>query len=256
MSDAQTSPPEEPKPDKPKPAPNWRGYVKEVGIVVLGVCLALAAQQAVEEWREAKLAREARDAIRTELALVLSDLQMRLDSSQGCVDRRLVEIGDYLAATGQGEAKTPPNWIGRPRIALVYSGQWQSAIQSGRVSLLPREEAASYANMYYMIGKIDEAQSLEQQYWAELRTLQRLPKLSPEMIKQFQVALSAARHANWRTRLSILRLQEIGQKQNLKPDPGYSFPGETSKTSSVCLPITTPPDQAIAAIGVSFGEPN
>jgi hypothetical protein len=53
---------------KPKPVHNWRELIKEVGIIVLGVSIALAAEQGVEwvHWR-AQVA-EVREVIATELA--------------------------------------------------------------------------------------------------------------------------------------------------------------------------------------------
>jgi hypothetical protein len=35
---------------KPKPVHNWRELLTEIGVVVIGVCIALAAEQAVEWW--------------------------------------------------------------------------------------------------------------------------------------------------------------------------------------------------------------
>ena len=35
---------------KPKPIRNWREFLKEFGTIVLGVSVALAAEQAVEWW--------------------------------------------------------------------------------------------------------------------------------------------------------------------------------------------------------------
>jgi hypothetical protein len=223
--------------------------------VVLGVLIALSAEQVVVGIREARFAREARLAIRDELAGDLSDEKTR-SAFRPCTDRRLNEIGDYLAGAGRGEKNAPPNWIGRPSISRPYSGQWQAATQSGRVSLLPKAEAAGYAEMYYMFQRLEEAQRGEQQHWAELRSLQRLPALSPEMVKQFQGALSAARYSNWYVKLDSLRLDEIALTQDLKPDPGYKRPGELPKVASVCIPIGTPPTQALAMFGTSYGDPN
>src|SRR3954464_2108182 len=47
--------PEEPSVEfhKPKPVHNWREFLAEIGVVVIGVCIALAAEQTVEwlHWR-------------------------------------------------------------------------------------------------------------------------------------------------------------------------------------------------------------
>jgi hypothetical protein len=240
---------------KPKPVHSWRELLTEICVVVIGVLIALSAEQVVVGLREARLAREARVAIREELVGDLSDEQAR-SASRPCTDRRLNEIGDYLAGVGRGEKNAPPSWIGRPSLSRPYSGQWQAATQSGRVSLLPKAEAAGYAEMYYMLQRLEEAQREEQNHWAELRTLQRLPALSPEMVKQFQVALSAARYSNWYMKLDSLRLHEIGLTQDLKPDAGFKRPGELPKVASVCIPIKTPPTEALAMFGTSYGDPN
>src|SRR5689334_9592983 len=53
---------------KPKPVHNWREFLSEVGVVVLGVCIALAAEQAVEWWRWRDQVAQARGVIATEMA--------------------------------------------------------------------------------------------------------------------------------------------------------------------------------------------
>jgi hypothetical protein len=239
---------------KPKPFHNLREFLAEIIVVVLGVLIALSAEQVVRSWHEAKSAREAREAIREELVQDLSDAQV-LHTSRPCTTRRLDEVAGYLAAAGRGEKITPPNWIGRPTMTRAYNGQWQAATQSGRVSLLPKAEAAAYANMHYMLDRYLEAQGEEQRQWAELRTLQRLPSLSPEMVKQFQVALSAARYSHWYMKLAFQRLQELGLAQDLKPIAGFQRPGEMPRMTSTCIPTETPAAEAIAILG-AYGDPN
>lgn len=52
----------------PKPLHGWRAFLGEVGIIVLGVLIALGAGQVVENIHERYLARQAIDHIRAELA--------------------------------------------------------------------------------------------------------------------------------------------------------------------------------------------
>jgi len=241
---------------KPKPWHNIREFLKEYAIIVLGVLTALSAEQVAEGLRENKSAREAREAIREELAVDISDELTRRQGSQPCIDHRLEEIGAYLAAATDGKAPAPPNWIGRPPITLAFSGQWQASTQSGRVSLLPRQEAADYADVHLRVQQLLDHQNEEQHSWAELRTLQRLPKLTPEAIRQFQTALSQARYDSWRIQLDMLRIREGGLKQGLKADPAFLPQGDQPKARSTCIPITTPPDKALAMIGSSYGDPN
>lgn len=51
----------------PKPLHGWREFAGEVGIIVLGVLIALAAQHVVDDWRDAQEAEKARDALRSEI---------------------------------------------------------------------------------------------------------------------------------------------------------------------------------------------
>ena len=76
---------------KPKPVRNWREFLKEVGIIVLGVCIALAAEQAVEwvHWRQEVAA--ARDALRAEIAFNDANAFARRIAYQPCMDRQINE---------------------------------------------------------------------------------------------------------------------------------------------------------------------
>src|ERR1700760_395035 len=97
-------PPEEPKMDirKPKPFHNWREFLKEVGTIVLGVCIALAAEQAVEWWHWRRQVAEARQVITTELTSNLVGAIVRVRAAE-CGEHRLDELAlilDQAAKTG------------------------------------------------------------------------------------------------------------------------------------------------------------
>src|SRR5689334_672839 len=51
----------------PKPLHGWRAFAGEVGIIVIGVLIALGADQAVERWQWRAQAEEARTALRNEI---------------------------------------------------------------------------------------------------------------------------------------------------------------------------------------------
>ncbi len=51
----------------PKPLHGWREFAGEVGIIVLGVLIALAAEALVEDWRWHTKLQRAEDAMRLEL---------------------------------------------------------------------------------------------------------------------------------------------------------------------------------------------
>ncbi len=72
----------------PKPLHGWREFAGEVGIIVVGILIALAGEQIVEavHWRsEVANFRQAADG---EVALDLGTYQYRIKEN-GCVERRL-----------------------------------------------------------------------------------------------------------------------------------------------------------------------
>ena len=51
----------------PKPMHGWRAFIGEVGIIVLGVLIALGFGQLAETIHENTIASQARDAVRAEV---------------------------------------------------------------------------------------------------------------------------------------------------------------------------------------------
>ena len=51
----------------PKPLHGWREFAGEVGIIVVGVLIALALEQVVQSIHDRSVADQARDAIRAEV---------------------------------------------------------------------------------------------------------------------------------------------------------------------------------------------
>lgn len=79
----------------PKPLHGWRAFVGEVGIIVIGVLIALGLGAIVDDFQwQAKVA-EARLQLRHELGQNEALLDNRL-SLQSCVDKRLDELGVIL----------------------------------------------------------------------------------------------------------------------------------------------------------------
>src|SRR5258708_2420543 len=80
---------------KPKPIRNWRDLLKEVGIIVLGVCIALAAEQAVEYFHWRSEVSVARKALRDEIAATDRTLLRRI-AIHPCLERQEKEARAIL----------------------------------------------------------------------------------------------------------------------------------------------------------------
>src|SRR5690349_3803007 len=120
----------------PKPLHGWREFAGEVGIIVIGVLIALGAGQVVDVINQRGDARAARENVVDEIEQNL-DIFRRRAEIQPCIDRRLDEIEQLIRSA---PAPLPrPLWIGRPQIYEFYTQRWTTASSGGRTSLLTPE---------------------------------------------------------------------------------------------------------------------
>src|SRR5437763_16355172 len=92
----------------PKPLHGWRAFVGEVAIIVLGVLIALAAEQVVETVHEKRVANETRSAIRAEFNEDLTGLALRGDA-EPCIARRLTDVRKIVLAWQKTGGFVTPN---------------------------------------------------------------------------------------------------------------------------------------------------
>ena len=234
----------------PKPLNGWRVFFGEVGVVFLGVLIALGAQQVVDSLNEREEARKARQSIQHELATYMSRLESRW-GVRHCITRRLGEIQTLLDSAEGGGPIDKPNWIGRPQTWTLLTSRWDATSQSGRAALLPAEELADYGLMYaYMKNAYDEM-IIEQGDWARLRSLEHLHSVTPHMVFELERDLQDARYRHWRISGQIADLRALARRVNL-PTLVNDIPG--GGTKAACVPMTTPREQAVRLANPA-GEP-
>lgn len=234
----------------PKPLHGWRVFFGEVGVVVLGVLIALAAQQAANDLNERAEAREARDSIQNELATYLARLESRWATSD-CVARRLDEIQALLDGAERGGPINTPKWVGRPQTWTLLTVRWDATAQSGRAALLPAGELADYGLMYAYMRNVYDEMVIEQGDWARLRTLEHLHTVTPQMVFELNNVLQDARYRAWRVKGQAADLRALARRVNL-PRLRNDVPG--GGTQAACLPMTMPREQA-ARLANRAGEP-
>jgi hypothetical protein len=238
---------------KPKPWRGWPEFVKEIGTIVIGVLIALGAEQAVEWLHHREEAAQARAAVRAEVAKNLSEIQTRL-ATQKCVEQRLDEIGALLSRTQEGVLSPQPLWVGQPAIVYMASQRWQAAAGSGRVSLFDVDEQGRYATIYNRTAELALQEEREQAAWAQLRGLEdwRGP-LGPAGRISFLQALQQARYSLWSTRVTLVLALEAGRSVGISP---AALTDVNALPHSVCLPTNTPRAKAVARLtDATFGQP-
>jgi hypothetical protein len=150
-----------------KPLRGWREFAGEVGIIVLGVLIALGAQQVVQRIQERKDVAQLRSAFRAELA----DDRARWEDMRAadrCTLQRLDALESWAANAPAGA-----RLVRAYRIMLwnMHSSAWDIAKASPAAADIPLGERLTYADLYAAIDNWREMLAEERANAVELSAL-------------------------------------------------------------------------------------
>ena len=227
---------------KPKPWHSLREFLKEYGIIVLGVLTALGFEQAVEAVHRHEIAEKARRDVREEAAINLAFLKARLRESP-CIAQRLDEIGTLLQQTGAQPLGPRPIWVGRPLQLPAFTERWRAVTSSARTELFPSAEQGGFDNLYNIFQQFEDEEKLEQVAWTDLKLLERWqgPLDSAARVVVLR-ALEQARHSDYELRAIGFYALGIAHQGRLAANP--RFGPLTGAPDAVCLPFNTPAETA------------
>jgi hypothetical protein len=190
---------------KPKTPQTWGELVSEIGIIVLGVLIALGAEQAVEilHWRHQ--VSEARIAMRGELT-VSAGYAYSHRAIYKCNAEALGQLREALLKSG-------PAWKGRlMRYEALRWGwdtsAWRTALASGTLAHMDPGEVNNFASAYQFPQGFAEQEAHDQDDAAELGLLAYDLNLGDGTRGRMLAAVSRAERENW--------LIAVGAKQFLE----------------------------------------
>ena len=151
----------------PKPLHGWRELLGEIGVIVIGVLIALGAEQTVEwlQWKS-ELA-ETREALNLELTHAMGSFQYRI-TLQGCINHRLDELSRWLATSQPGDKLPLARAIGQPLGYAILTGTWETAKGGQAAWRMPLRERLLYAHLYTALGRFDEVYTADNNIWRQL----------------------------------------------------------------------------------------
>lgn len=158
----------------PKPMHGWREFVGEVGIIVVGVLIALSAEQVVETLHLHRDTGEAVQAVEAELGLSAGVFEERVEV-QACLDRRLQQIGRVILTARQTHRLPDVSEIGRPPVRPIQTSAWSAASSRGLVGKFPPVERDALQRHHAQSGNYSADVEHEQEMWATLRLLEHQP---------------------------------------------------------------------------------
>ena len=150
----------------PAPLDGWRAFAGEVGTIVLGVLLALGAQELVQSLHWRSEVKETRQALDAELARDLAAFDYRY-RNKTCTADRLSELKRWADSLGSGKALPLKHEIEEPPYFSIRTAAWE--ITDGEIaSRIPVKAKLSYAALYDGLRKFDQAKNDESLAWSTL----------------------------------------------------------------------------------------
>jgi hypothetical protein len=167
----------------PKPLHGWRAFAGEVGIIVVGVLIALGAEQVAEGWRWHERAEEGRERLKAEIGHEFLLMQER-EAVGDCVDAQLNGLENSVLSSGTTlkpavlySENQPPGLIAQYVIRTPSrswsDSAWQSIIAEGLPEHLTAREREFLPIHYSQLARISAANHDEDQVLGELRALSR-----------------------------------------------------------------------------------
>lgn len=157
----------------PKPLHGWREFAGEIAVIVIGVLIALAAEEFVQRlnWREQ--VREAQEALNAQLAESQYAALERVAIGE-CTNRQIDRLDELLE--GNVFPKVDLSRLGA--IRLWGTASWDAASSSGAVAHMTPELRNQYANLFSFTAVLGELNRDAYSAMADFRTIEKHPRLT------------------------------------------------------------------------------
>ena len=132
----------------PKPLHGWREFAGEVGIIVVGVLIALGAEQLVEQWHWRRVVGETTAQLDSELHSDARSAYSWLVIAP-CVDRQLESI-DSALASARNTGRLKPTAPLTPSLEIFTEDSWLNARALQVADHIPPDKLARYSRMFFL----------------------------------------------------------------------------------------------------------
>jgi hypothetical protein len=221
----------------PKPLHGWRAFVGEVGIIVIGVLIALGAEQLVEaaHWRSE--VSEFREAVDHELGRDLGLYQVVM-RQRPCVDQRLAALERVLADARAGRQDRLLRPIARPVTYGQYFSVWDNK-GAEIAEHLPDDIRVRYGELYDEFRNNDVVRHSEREVWRSLSQFDEPERLDHADRMRLRELLTRAESLNSVTPGNYQYIVRMARALGIAPiaDPNLV---QISEQEVFCRPLLGP----------------
>ena len=216
----------------PKPLHGWREFAGEVGIIVIGICIALGAEQLVESIHWENEVSEFRTSINHEVAENLGSFEFRMKQDR-CVEARLSELETWLDGWRKGAPQTLLGPISAPISLSLHTAVWGS--RDPRVmAQMPLATRLAYATTYDESANIEVHRLDEREAWLELSEYDGSSELDHRDLMRLRGLITRARLRNQRIASNAVVTLKRAEALGIRPRWSPAWP---ALTREICKPI-------------------
>ena len=202
----------------PKPLRGWRQFAGEVGIIVIGVLIALSAEQVVQDLNGRADERAFRATIDHEIGLNLFAYHVRARQF-ACDKARDADLKKWLDRARSGE-NVPALWPAGPVILSPYRSAWDSR-DAQVFRRLPLQVRQKYAEFYDELESNWSTMKGEHASWNQLVPYVEAGPITLEDRRRIRPILTQLQnaHANLETNIPLSqKIAEVLKVREVAPD--------------------------------------
>ena len=183
---------------RPKPLHGWRDILTEIGVIVVGIAIALGGEQVLEALHWSHMVHVGETALKPAYAREVDNVAVR-EAQSACISGRLAFLSKTLQAASDSGRLPPIGEIGHPPYTPWTLADWDALVASQTVSHLPRGKMATYTVIAQQTAFLSGLSDQEEDLWASLDSMAGPGRrLSDAEAAQLRVTLSRAVNADRR----------------------------------------------------------
>jgi len=194
---------------------SWEDFLKEVGTIVIGVLIALVADQAVDAWNWHKEVAIVEDSLDDELADSLFAAEERIKITE-CQHRTLDALDD-LADKSHDTLVLRNTPVSRNRV--WGSAAWDAAVASGTIAHMPHDTRNSYAELFSFVRVFRDMNLRQQELWASINAYRRPRPFTDTSRDRFVETVAQLRSLTGTMNTGAKQFVEAARPLNIQLDP-------------------------------------
>lgn len=197
----------------PKPLHGWREFAGEVGIIVLGVLIALSAEQVVEKQRMRAEVDELRASMRDELSNDRARWEV-IHADYPCAMQTLAAL-DAWSRSAPANARITK--MAGPSLWNAHVSSWEIARSSPAAAHIPLRERDTLADLYQALDRQQRTIAIAQDDFRHVRSLAETAD-EPENRRAMRLADAEARNSLAQIENNFEYLKDRFDQLGIKPD--------------------------------------